>query len=81
MEVPVHASSSGVITSIELHTVAHPSGLSNLVFTSNQMVWINGVNVNPWPDFHRYDAIQLFDRIVRLVLLVWAVQASRPMPN
>ncbi len=28
MQVPIHAPTSGVITAIEMHTVAHPSGLS-----------------------------------------------------
>ena len=63
MEVPVHASSSGVITSIELHTVAHPSGLSEPCIHIKPDGLDQWREREPWPDFHRYDAIQLFDRI------------------
>lgn len=63
MEVPVHASSSGVITSIELHTVAHPSGLSEPCIHIKPDGLDQWRGREPWPDFHRYDAIQLFDRI------------------
>jgi len=63
MEVPVHASSSGVITSIELHTVAHPSGLSEPCIHIKPDGLDQWRERDPWPDFHRYDAIQLFDRI------------------
>ncbi|MDD2842408.1 MAG: electron transport complex subunit RsxC [Tolumonas sp.] len=63
MEVPVHASSSGVITSIELHTVAHPSGLSEPCIHIKPDGLDQWREREPWPDFRRYDAIQLFDRI------------------
>lgn len=63
MEVPVHASSSGVITSIELHTVAHPSGLSEPCIHIKPDGLDQWRERDPWPDFRRYDAVQLFDRI------------------
>nr|WP_321269793.1 electron transport complex subunit RsxC [uncultured Tolumonas sp.] len=63
MEVPVHASSSGVITSIELHTVAHPSGLSEPCIHIKPDGLDQWREREPWPDFHRYDAVELFDRI------------------
>nr|WP_321238006.1 electron transport complex subunit RsxC [uncultured Tolumonas sp.] len=63
MEVPVHASSSGVITSIELHTVAHPSGLSEPCIHIKPDGLDQWREREPWQDFRRYDAIQLFDRI------------------
>lgn len=63
MEVPVHASSSGVITSIELHTVAHPSGLSEPCIHIKPDGLDQWRDRAPWPDFRRFDAVQLFDRI------------------
>jgi electron transport complex protein RnfC len=63
MEVPVHASTSGIITSIELHTVAHPSGLSEPCIHIKPDGLDQWRDREPWPDFRRFDAVQLFDRI------------------
>jgi Na+-translocating ferredoxin:NAD+ oxidoreductase subunit C len=63
MEVPVHASSSGIITSIELHTVAHPSGLSEPCIHIKPDGLDQWRERDPWSDFRRYDAVQLFERI------------------
>ncbi len=63
MEVPVHASTSGVITAIELHTVAHPSGLSEPCIHIKPDGIDQWREREPWPDFRQYDAIQLFERI------------------
>ena len=63
MEVPVHASTSGVITAIELHTVAHPSGLSEPCIHIKPDGLDQWREREPWPDFHQYDSIQLFERI------------------
>ncbi|WP_024870686.1 electron transport complex subunit RsxC [Tolumonas lignilytica] len=63
MEVPVHASTSGVITSIELHTVAHPSGLSEPCIHIKPDGLDEWRERKPWADFHQYDAVELFERI------------------
>ncbi|MBB6055671.1 electron transport complex subunit RsxC [Tolumonas osonensis] len=63
MEVPVHASTSGVICSIELHTVAHPSGLSEPCIHIKPDGLDTWRERDPWPDFRQRDAVQLFERI------------------
>ena len=63
MEVPVHASTSGVICAIELHTVAHPSGLSEPCIHIKPDGLDEWRERNPWPDFRQRDAVQLFERI------------------
>ncbi|MCH7372410.1 electron transport complex subunit RsxC [Aeromonas sp. MR16] len=61
--VPVHASTSGVITAIEQHTVAHPSGLEDLC------VLLTPDGEDAWgprdarPDYWNLDRGELLERI------------------
>ena len=63
MEVPVHASTSGIITAIEPHTVAHPSGLSETCIHIKPDGRDEWRPREPWPNFCDYDAVQLLDRL------------------
>ena len=63
MEVPVHASTSGIITAIEPHTVAHPSGLAETCIHIKPDGKDEWRSREPWPNFHDYDAVQLLERI------------------
>ncbi|MGE6108769.1 electron transport complex subunit RsxC [Aeromonas sobria] len=61
--VPVHASSSGVISAIGQHTVAHPSGLSDLCITlipDGEDAWCER---QPQPDYWNLDRVSLLERI------------------
>ncbi|MDM5134945.1 electron transport complex subunit RsxC [Aeromonas salmonicida] len=61
--VPVHASTSGTITAIGHHTVAHPSGLNDLcviLTPDGEDVW--GTR-NPQPDYWNLDRGELLERI------------------
>ncbi|MFM4704802.1 electron transport complex subunit RsxC [Aeromonas bivalvium] len=61
--VPVHASSSGVISAIGQHTVAHPSGLSDLCITlipDGEDAWCER---QPRPDYWNLDRVSLLERI------------------
>ncbi|WP_270666355.1 electron transport complex subunit RsxC [Aeromonas sp. QDB59] len=61
--VPVHASTSGTITAIEQHTVAHPSGLDDLcviLTPDGEDAWGER---NPQPDYWNLERGELLDRI------------------
>ncbi|AHE49040.1 electron transport complex protein RnfC [Aeromonas hydrophila 4AK4] len=61
--VPVHASTSGTVTAIEQHTVAHPSGLDDLcviLTPDGEDVW--GTR-NPQPDYWNLERGELLERI------------------
>ncbi|WP_429034751.1 electron transport complex subunit RsxC [Aeromonas media] len=61
--VPVHASTSGTVTAIEQHTVAHPSGLDDLcviLTPDGEDAW--GTR-NPQPDYWNLERGELLDRI------------------
>ncbi|MGE6199344.1 electron transport complex subunit RsxC [Aeromonas media] len=61
--VPVHASTSGTITAIEQHTVAHPSGLDDLcviLTPDGEDAW--GTR-NPQPDYWNLERGELLERI------------------
>ncbi|MCD8547806.1 MAG: electron transport complex subunit RsxC, partial [Aeromonadaceae bacterium] len=63
MQVPIHASSSGTVVAIEEHTVAHPSGLSELcilIETDGQDSWRPR---DPWPDYAERSHVELLARI------------------
>jgi len=63
MQVPIHASSSGTVVAIEEHTVAHPSGLSELcilIETDGQDSWRPR---DPWPDYAERSHAELLARI------------------
>jgi electron transport complex protein RnfC len=63
MEVPVHASTSGHIVAIEPHTVAHPSGLSELCVHIKPDGLDTWRERTPWPDFQNHSAMELLERI------------------
>lgn len=63
MEVPIHASTSGIITAIEPHTVAHPSGLSEPCVHIKPDGLDEWRVRDPWPEFKQHDAMALFERI------------------
>ncbi|MBS4641928.1 electron transport complex subunit RsxC [Aeromonas media] len=61
--VPVHASTSGTITAIEQHTVAHPSGLDDLCIIltpDGDDAWGER---SPQPDYWNLERGELLDRI------------------
>ncbi|MFG0762727.1 electron transport complex subunit RsxC [Aeromonas media] len=61
--VPVHASTSGTVTAIEQHTVAHPSGLDDLcviLTPDGEDAW--GTR-NPQPDYWNLERGELLERI------------------
>ncbi|QJT28115.1 electron transport complex subunit RsxC [Aeromonas media] len=61
--VPVHASTSGTITAIEQHTVAHPSGLDDLcviLTPDGEDAWGER---SPQPDYWNLERGELLDRI------------------
>ncbi len=61
--VPVHASTSGTVTAIEQHTVAHPSGLDDLcviLTPDGEDAWGER---NPQPDYWNLERGELLDRI------------------
>ncbi|MBV7436186.1 electron transport complex subunit RsxC [Aeromonas sp. sif2416] len=61
--VPVHASTSGTVTAIDLHTVAHPSGLDDLCITltpDGEDAW--GVR-DARPDYWNLERGELLERI------------------
>ncbi|WP_429158961.1 electron transport complex subunit RsxC [Aeromonas media] len=61
--VPVHASTSGTITAIEQHTVAHPSGLDDLcviLTPDGEDAWGER---NPQPDYWNLERGDLLERI------------------
>ncbi|MFM5854350.1 electron transport complex subunit RsxC [Aeromonas rivipollensis] len=61
--VPVHASTSGTITAIEQHTVAHPSGLDDLcviLTPDGEDAWGER---NPQPDYWNLERGELLERI------------------
>ncbi|MGE6225496.1 electron transport complex subunit RsxC, partial [Aeromonas media] len=61
--VPVHASTSGTITAIEQHTVAHPSGLDDLcviLTPDGEDTWGER---NPQPDYWNLERGDLLERI------------------
>ncbi|MFM4847707.1 electron transport complex subunit RsxC [Aeromonas rivipollensis] len=61
--VPVHASTSGTITAIEQHTVAHPSGLDDLCIIltpDGEDAWCER---NPQPDYWNLERGELLERI------------------
>ncbi|MFM5585757.1 electron transport complex subunit RsxC [Aeromonas rivipollensis] len=61
--VPVHASTSGTITAIEQHTVAHPSGLDDLCIIltpDGEDAWGER---NPQPDYWNLERGELLERI------------------
>ena len=63
MQVPIHAPTSGIIRSIEPHTVAHPSGLSELCIhlqPDGQDEWRERL---PWPDYRDQSPLDLVRRI------------------
>ncbi len=63
MQVPIHAPTSGIISSIEPHTVAHPSGLSELC------IHIQPDGLDEWrerfplPDYQSLTPLELVGRI------------------
>lgn len=63
MEVPVHASTSGHIVAIEPHTVAHPSGLSELCVHIKPDGMDTWRERTPWPDYQNHSAMELLERI------------------
>ncbi|MGE6126821.1 electron transport complex subunit RsxC [Aeromonas rivipollensis] len=61
--VPVHASTSGTVTAIEQHTVAHPSGLDDLcviLTPDGEDAWCER---NPQPDYWNLERGELLERI------------------
>ncbi|MBL0511338.1 electron transport complex subunit RsxC [Aeromonas media] len=61
--VPVHASTSGTITAIEQHTVAHPSGLDDLcviLTPDGEDTWGER---NPQPNYWNLERGELLERI------------------
>ncbi|MFL4555676.1 electron transport complex subunit RsxC [Yersinia kristensenii] len=61
--VPVHAPTSGVITTIAPHTTAHPSGLAELcvhITPDGEDRWREQ---QPWADYHLRDKNALLERI------------------
>ncbi len=63
MQVPIHAPTSGLISSIEMHTVAHPSGLSE------PCIHLKPDGLNEWrerhplPDYVQQSPLELVKRI------------------
>lgn len=65
MKVPVHASTSGIITAIEERPIAHPSGLSDLCIIlkpDGKDDWGNA-RMTPYPDHTQVDGEVLRKRI------------------
>ena len=63
MQVPIHAPTSGVISSIEPHTVAHPSGLSELCIHIKPDGLDEWRERFPWPDYRERSPLDLVCRI------------------
>jgi electron transport complex protein RnfC len=64
LSVPVHASSSGIVTKIEDHTIAHPSGLSlPSIFIEPDGKDEVDESLHPLPNYRSVDAVELRERI------------------
>ena len=63
MQVPIHAPTSGVISSIAPHTVAHPSGLSELCIHIQPDGLDEWRERFPWPDYRDRSPLDLIRRI------------------
>ncbi len=63
MQVPIHAPTSGVISSIAPHTVAHPSGLSELCIHIQPDGLDEWRERFPWPDYRDRSSLDLIRRI------------------
>ena len=63
MQVPIHAPTSGIISSIEPHTVAHPSGLSELCIHLQPDGLDEWRERLPWPDYRDRSPLDLVRRI------------------
>lgn len=63
MQVPIHAPTSGIISSIEPHTVAHPSGLSELCIHLQPDGLDEWRERFPLPDYHSLTPLELVGRI------------------
>ncbi len=63
MQVPIHAPTSGIISSIEPHTVAHPSGLSELCIHLKPDGLDEWRERFPLPDYQSLTPLELVGRI------------------
>jgi electron transport complex protein RnfC len=63
MQVPIHAPTSGIISSIEPHTVAHPSGLSELCIHLQPDGLDEWRERFPLPDYQSLTPLELVGRI------------------
>ena len=63
MQVPIHAPTSGTISSIAPHTVAHPSGLSELCIHIQPDGLDEWRERFPWPNYHEQSPLDLVRRI------------------
>ena len=63
MQVPIHAPTSGIISSIEPHTVAHPSGLSELCIHLQPDGLDEWREHFPLPDYQSLTPLELVGRI------------------
>ncbi len=64
LSVPVHASSSGMVTKIAEHMIPHPSGLGLLsIFVEPDGVDEADESLHPLPNYRSVDAVELRERI------------------
>lgn len=64
LSVPVHASTSGIVTKIEDHTIAHPSGLGMpSIFIEPDGKDKVDESLHPMPNYRSVDPIELRERV------------------
>ncbi len=64
LSVPVHASTSGTVTSIEEHTIPHPSGLGLIsIYIKPDGLDEVDESLHPLPNYRSVDAVELRERV------------------